>query len=339
MCSLTKLYALGLVLILALSACGGTPSDKSLGADAAVNKFRVAIVISGRVDALGWNNIGFAGLKLLEDELEAEVDYVEIPEGLTSQDAPFQDAATNAFRRFAADGYDFIVGHGGEFVATAQAVAKEFPRSIFAVIAGHGSNNVNLGTLAFRADEMGYLLGVVSALKSNTNKIAYIGGQDLPVMKELAGAFGHGANVTNPSIEVSTHWLANWNDPDGAVKVGRELIQAGYDVLVVNAGGADQAIFELAQAEGVYAKGSGSDRHDAAPDAIVTSAVLRVPRLLFEGATLARLGHWEGRNYTFGLRQNAQDLAPFYGMLTPAQEEVIDSVRAKLMRGEIDASP
>lgn len=243
-------YILGLVLILALAACGGTSSDKSSDTDSGANKFRLALIISGPIDAPGWNNIGVDGLQLVEDELGAEAAYVEIPEDLDPQSAAFQDAATIAFREFAEDGFDFIVGHGGEFVSSAQEVAKQFPRSRFAVIAGFGSNNVNLGTLAFRADEMGYLLGAVGRLKSDTNKIAYIGGQDLPVMLELAAAFERGAEVTNPSIEVSTHWLGNWNDPDAALKLGRELIEAGYDVLAINAGGGGSGNFRIGSSSG-----------------------------------------------------------------------------------------
>ena len=94
----------------------------------------------------------------------------------------------------------------------------------------------------------------------------------------------------------------------------------------------------MAQAQGVYSIGSGTDRYDSAPDAIVTSAVLRVPQLLLEGATLARKGRWEGRHYAFGIQQNAQDLAPFRELLTAAQVQIVDQLRVKLILGEIDPS-
>ncbi len=303
---------------------------KETSSDSTTGTYRVALLINGPIDLGGWNSVGKAGVQLIENELGVQIAYSE-----NVAEADYE----STFRQYAKDGYDFVVGHGDEFVPAANVVAKEFPDTNFAVIGNYGNNNTNLGILAFRAGEMGYLLGTVAAVKSETNKIAYIGGQDLPVMQELATLYERGAKAYNPEIEVSVQWVGDWNNPDQAREIAQGLIGKGFDVLAVNAGGGDWAVFQAAEEAGIYVVASGTDQHESAPAAILTSAVLNVPHLLLEGVTLAQANRWEGGRYTFGIQEATQNLAPFYGLLTPEQEAIITTVKDGILSGVINTAP
>jgi basic membrane protein A len=200
---------------------------KTTSSDPSTGTYRVALLVNGPIDSSGWNSVGQAGVELIKNELGVQITYSE-----NVAEADYE----STFRQYAQEGYDFIVGHGDEFVPAANVVAKEFPNTKFAVIGDYGNNNTNLGVLAFRAGEMGYLLGTVAAVKSETNKIAYIGGQDLPVMEELATLYEQGAKAYKPDIEVSVQWVGDWNDPDHAKEIAQGFIDQGFDVLAVNAG-------------------------------------------------------------------------------------------------------
>jgi basic membrane protein A and related proteins len=56
-------------------------------------------------------------------------------------------------------------------------------------------------------------------------------------------------------------------------------------------------------------------------------------------ATLVQQGRWEGKQYKLGLQDGVQDLAPFYGMLTPDQEQMVQAIRNDIMMGKIDVRP
>lgn len=327
-----------LVLTWFLVACGATGSKITPTPESGkAGTFKVAMLFPGPINDKGWNQSGYEGLKLIEKELGAEVAY--------SASVPEADGE-KLFRQYAQKSFDFLISHGDEYRDAAETVAKDFPRTKFALMSSYAGNNKNVGALAFRSGEVGYLTGVVAGLKTKTKKVAFIGGQAYPVMEEEAILFKRGVLATKLDSTVSIKWLNSWSDADKARKIAQEQVAAGTDVLVVDADRANIGVIQAAaQSKGVYVIGwrhatnEIENRHKLAPKTIVTSVIQQVPMLMLEGATLVQQGRWEGKQYKFGLLEEVQDLAPFYGSLTPEQEAVVDSVKQEIITGKIDVSP
>ncbi|CAN2041848.1 basic membrane protein A and related proteins [Candidatus Magnetomoraceae bacterium gMMP-15] len=294
------------------------------------NPFKVALLLPRVINADGWTRGGYKGLLLIKEKLGAEIAYSEnVPE----------DDFERVFRKYAQDGFDFIIGHGGQFVPAAEIVAEEFPRTKFAVMAKYAGNNKNLGALSMRESEKGYLAGVVAALKTKTNKVAYIGGLSHSAGQAAANFFKHGVQTTNPKVFVEVSWVEGYTDQKRAVQLAQARIRAGFDVLLVNAGEAGLAVHPVAEQAGIYTIGWIDDQYELAPKAVITSLLQNLFVLLVRGAELVHAGRWEGRQYRFGLREGVQFLAPFRGMLTPAQEMHVLSVQKNIIRGKIDLMP
>lgn len=287
---------------------------------------RVAIVLPGSHDDHDWNQSGFDGLQLIAKDLGAHVAYAENVTEARSKDV---------FRRFAREGYDLVIGHGGEYVEEAEIVANEFPRIKFALVALYPGNSRNLGAVRFRETELGYLTGAVAALRSRTNQVAYVGGMPFRHLQEQAAAFALGARSIKPDIQVHTHWLGDWTHVERARAAARDLIASGVDVLSVNAERAGRGVFEEAQASRVFVIGWNLDQYPLAPEAVVTSGIQRIPVVLLEAARLVKQGRWEGKQYRFGLREGAQDLAPFRGMLSDEDVQRVNRLRSDLLSGDI----
>ncbi len=326
-----------LVLTLLLTACGSTDSGAALISPVeAPGAFKVAILLPGPVNDKAWNQSGYEGLKLIEKELGAQVTYIP---------SVLETSAEQIFREYANLGFDFLISHGDEYLTAAEIVAKEFPRTKFAVVSSYAGNNKNFGSLAFRSGEVGYLTGVVAALKTKTNKVAFIGGQKYRIMEEEANLFNRGVKATKPSVTVSIEWLNSWSDKDKARKVALAKLATGADVLVVDADRANLGAIKVAQSKGIYAINwihattAIDEQLKVAPNTIITSVVQQVPMLLLEAATLVQQGRWEGKQYKFGLLEEVQDLASFNGMLTPQQEALVNSVKQNIITGKIDVSP
>jgi basic membrane lipoprotein Med (substrate-binding protein (PBP1-ABC) superfamily) len=316
-----------MVLLMALAGCGGVPTPTPTTVPSA---FKVAMIVPGPIDDQSWSQSGYEGLQLIEKELGAEVAYTANSDGMSEAEVEL------IFREYAKEGYNFIIGHGGEYIEAAEVMAEEFPRTNFAVVAGYPGNNKNLGALSFREGEMAYLVGVVAALKTQTNKVAYIGGEPYMHMQNQADLFERGAKATNPLVVVTVEWVESWTDEEKTRQISEAETMAGVDVLSLNVDKASQAGFEVAEGAGIYAIGWTSDQHELAPNTILTSAIQRVPVLLLEGATLVQLDRWEGKQYKFGLREGAQELAPFYGLLTPEEEERVKAVKEDILTGKIE---
>src|SRR5215208_6699395 len=138
---------------------------------------RVAVLFPGLVDDQSWNQAGFEGLTRLEDE-GAEIAYTERVN---------QSQQVEVFRNYAQQGYDIIVGHGGEYMDAALQVAAEYPDLQFAVTNGNkGADNVTSFTLSYR--DMGLLAGALAGLMTESNKLAYVAGQEIPVALDAADA-------------------------------------------------------------------------------------------------------------------------------------------------------
>lgn len=330
LCALSRCMVL-LALTVAVAACGApgisAPATPSRPPAATL---RVALVLPGTIDDRSWSQAGYEGLSLIERDLGARVAY----------EAGISEASAAAvFERFAATGFDLVIGHGAQFYTAAEAVAARFPRVKFAVVGNFPGNNRNLGAISFRNAENAYLVGVVAALKTRTGRIAYIGGVENSAQIEALEALERGARATNPAVTVTARWVGGWTNREQARRLADEAIREGTDIVVQNADMAGVAVFEAAQAAGIYAIGWAQDQHDLAPQTVLTSAIQRVPVLLREAASLVQLGRWEGKQYQFGLQEGALDLAPSYGLLSEAELAQVDAVREDIITGQVNVRP
>ncbi|MEW5853755.1 MAG: BMP family protein [Myxococcota bacterium] len=315
-------------LLFALApGCRNTSSDAPAPEQVAL---RVALLLPDTPDDHGWSQAGYQGLKRIERELGAEVVYTP---SVTA------DAAEPIIRDYARAGFDFVVGHGGEYIPSMEKVAPEFPQARFAVVGSYPGNNFNLGALSFRDGELGYLCGAVAALRSASGKVAFIGGVPYPHMKEQAVLFERGAKATKPSVSVEVHWLGSWYDEGKAASIARMLIRRGFDVLLADADAAGVGVFREAKAAGVHAIGWAVDQNHLAPESVVTSGIQRVDVLLLNGARLVEQGRWEGKQYKFGLREGAQSLAPFRGLLSDDDAATVQRVEADILAGRVEVTP
>jgi len=221
---------------------------------AGTGDFKVAIVLPRSADDDSWSQSGYEGLQLIAKELKAQVAYtdkVEVP--------PTKDVQ-QVFRQYAADGYDFIIGHGRQFQSAIEAVAKEFPRTKFALVGGYPGNNKNLGALGFRGDEMGYIMGVVAALKTQTHKVGMIGGLPVADVVDVAKLFERGAKAIDPDIQVFINWTNSWTEEEKASQAAKEMVRAGVDAILAYLSETNRAVFAVAAAAGAGAIGYPKDQ-------------------------------------------------------------------------------
>ncbi|MEB3283584.1 MAG: BMP family protein [Lyngbya sp.] len=293
--------------------------------------FKVAILLSGSKADGNWNQGCYEGLLKIEQKYNAQVAYSEY---VTAEQGE------EVIRQYAEEGYDFIIAAGGGYLNAIEKVALEFSRTKFAVIATYPGNNKNLGALSFRAGEVGYLSGVIAAMKTQTNKVAYVAGADYKMPVEAAKLYQRGAKKINPNIEVYTEYLQTWTDGEKAINVTQDLVKKGVDVFTINADEAGVAAIKiLKQNPDVYMIGWIKDMYEFAPDRMITSVLHDFPALLLNASALVQEGRWQGTLYKFGLKEGIYEFAPFRGLLTEEQTQRFNQIREKVVNGEIDITP
>ncbi|MBZ8178821.1 BMP family protein [Oscillatoria salina] len=325
-------FFLAILTLLLVVSCQRSPSDTETSSKVETpSNFQVAMLLSGSKEDESWSQAGYEGLRAIEKNYQAQIAYQEYVSNVDSEEV---------MRKYAREGYDFIIGHSGGYINSAEIVAQEFPRTKFALITTYPGNNHNLGAVGFRSGEVGYLTGLLAAMKTKSNKVAYVVGENYPVYQEEATLFKRGAEATNQSIEVFTKFLGTWTDEEKATKVALDLLAAGVDIFAFNADEAGvAAIKTVTKKEGIYVIGWTKDQYELAPDRILTSVLQDIPQLILNAATLMQQGRWEGKLYKFGLKEKIYDFAPFRGMLTPEEEAAFNTARNRVITGEIEIYP
>jgi basic membrane protein A and related proteins len=287
------------VLLAVLLTCAGcAQSEPPAAGTPTPARFKVALLSPGPVSDAGWNALAYEGLLAIRDQLGAEIAQVQ-----TKTPADFEAG----FRDFARRGFNLVFGHGFEFQDAAAAVAPDFPRTVFITTSGN-TVRPNVAPLRFMLEEATYLEGMLTAMMSKTGKAGAVGGMAIPSVKSTILAYEAGAKAVQPSFEVATSYVGNWDDVGAAKEASLALIQQGADVLFHNADAAGLGVFQAAQDRSVWAFGANKDQNGVAPTVILASAVIDIPRAFVTVARQVKDGTFVAKVEKLGMRDGVVSL-------------------------------
>lgn len=257
------------------------------------NEFRVGLVTPGSIADAAWNSGAYTGLMWVRDSLKVPVSHVEAHTPAEQEEA---------LRTYASQGYALIFGHGFEFQSIAERVSAQFPKAVFIITSGEKVAG-NVAPLIFRLREASYLAGMVAGGMTKTNVIGFVGGIELPPIREAQEAWEAGAKTVNPAVVARSTYLNSFDD----VAAGREatlaLLQAKADMFHHNADQAALGLFQaVKESPTAYAFGANLDQRGLAPGRVPGSAVIDLPRAILTVAREVQSGNFTPKVESFGLR-------------------------------------
>jgi basic membrane protein A len=337
-----KFLALALVMLMFVSAVGCTTADEPAEVEEEPTEaqepetpevseetpLKVAVLLPGPINDMGWNASAYEGLLAVESEFGAEISY---------QENVSQSDMEEVFRNFALAGYDVIFGHGFQFGDTAAIVADAFPDTKFVITSSSTSNGSNLGSVNSGVDQQGFLAGVMAAKLSETGKVGAIGGINIPPITGPIYGFYAGANYINPDIEVTAILTGSFDDVTKAKETARAMIDTGVDVIFANANQAGLGSIEACEDAGIYAIGSNQDQNPLAPDTVVQSVIKSTTRLFTYVVDKVVKGEFEGTFYKLGIDEGAIFLADWHGYdeSMPELKAEMDEIIAGMKDGSV----
>ncbi|WP_028035329.1 BMP family protein [Chelativorans sp. J32] len=296
----------------------------------AQSEFKMGLLVPGSVAEEGWNRIAYEALKRVEKELGAKISYVELHEN----PAAFE----NAFRDYASQGYQVVLGHGFQFQDAALTVAPEFPDTTFLISSSyvHEGNVIGLNT---DASQPFYLMGVIAAKMGKGAGL--VGGIEIPPIKQAFEGFMDGAKSVDPNFPVSTVYIGSFTDATAAKEAALSMISQGSDFVVPNANSAGLGVIQAVREAGT---GIGtfsvySDYTEVAPKNIAGTFVADYGQGIVRIVSGIRDGAVPETNVDFGLKD--EDVIKFTyndGADKPVPEDIrkyVEQVRAKIVAGEI----
>jgi basic membrane protein A and related proteins len=320
------IVALLLTMLLA-SACQPAATPTTAPAAPAA-KHKVAVLFPGVVTDQSWNQWGYEGLTKAKTDCGVDIAYSENVS---------QDAQIETFRNYASQGYDIIIGHGGEYSDAAATVAKQYPNIKFAITNGVTAG-ANVSALKISYRQMGYLAGVLAGYMTKTNYIGMVVGEQIAISNEGFEGYQAGAQSVNKDIKTKLVATGDWADVNKAHEAGLALISEGIDVLFHVLDTADAGLLAAAQDKGVYAIGLYRDSSNLAPKAVIGSSLGSPTTQVYvlacgQDKFLAGQALAMDVNVPNGIGINMTSLTP------PDVQAKVNAVFEKMKSGEIKVTP
>ncbi|MGB2399469.1 MAG: BMP family lipoprotein, partial [Candidatus Puniceispirillaceae bacterium] len=247
-----------------------------------------------------------------------------------------------AMRRMAERGATVILGVG---FAQADAIAKvsaEFPEKQFSIIDVSWLDSPNLRQYAFKEHEGSYLVGVAAAKASKTNKVGFVGGMDIPLIRKFACGYVGGVKSVTGNAEVYQNMTGTtpsaWNDPAKGAELAKSQIDRGADVVYHAAGGTGIGVIQAAADAGKLAIGVDSNQNGLAPGAVLTSMLKRVDVAAYETFKDAMDGNFSSGVKILGIAEGGVDWAEDSNnapLITADIKSAIEAARADILSGKV----
>lgn len=244
-------------------------------------------------------------------------------------------------RRLANRGYSPIVTVGFNMTSSVERVAKDFPNIQFTIIDGV-IDLPNVQSVIFKEHEGSFLVGALASMASKTDKVGFVGGMDIPLIRKFGCGYEQGVKYASPSATVYQNMTgstgAAFNDPTKGSELAKSQFSQGADVIFAAAGGTGIGVYQAAKDEGKLAIGVDSNQNHIQPGSMLTSMVKRVDEAAFKTYQDAAAGTWEPGLVVLGLADGGVDWAldeHNANLITAEMKAKLDDIRAKIVSGEI----
>ena len=212
-----------------------------------------------------------------------------------------------ALRRFARDGFDPVIAVGFAQASALEKVAKEFPNIRFTII-DMVVALPNVRSVVFKEHEGSFLVGVLAGLASKSNKVGFIGGMDIPLIRKFACGYVQGVKYAKKDAEVFQNMTGTtasaWNDPVKGGELAKSQIDRGADVVYHAAGGTGVGVLQAAADGGALGIGVDSNQNGLHPGKVLTSMLKRVDNASYAAFMDSHKNTWKPGIQVMGLAED-----------------------------------
>lgn len=334
-----------------LGACGAKDDDNAAkdndnasGDGNTEEAFSVAMVTDvGGVDDKSFNQSAWEGVQAYGKEHGLEkgdggFDYLQ-----SKSDADYDANLNSLVRR----DFNLIFGIGYMMEDAMAAIADENPDGQFAIIDAEVPAD-NVVSVLFKEQEGAFLAGVAAAKMSQSGKIGFVGGVDIPVINRFEAGFIEGAKAVNPDIIIEDKYTGAFDKADVGKITASSMYSSGVDVIFHAAGGTGNGVFSEAKERkkkdpdaNIWVIGVDADQYeegkvDEETNVTLTSMLKGVNTAVVDISNRAKNGDFPGgETLVYGLAEDGVKLADSRGAIPEDVQAVIDEYKEKIAKGEI----
>ena len=338
-----------------LAACGEDDKEKDTSNNNASSDsnseesgdFSIAMVTDvGGVDDKSFNQSAWEGVQQFGADNglsrgDGGFDYLQ-----SQSDADYNTNLNNLLRR----DFDLVFGVGFMMGDAITEVASENPDNMLALIDSE-VDAPNVANILFKEQEGAFLAGVVAASMSETGKIGFVGGVDIPVINRFHAGFVEGAQAINPDIEIQVNYTGAFDDASKGKIAANAMYSSGVDIIFHAAGATGNGVFSEAKERkakdanaNVWVIGVDADQYaegqvDSSTNVTLTSMLKGVNNAVVDISTKAKNGEFPGGTTTvYGLAEDGVGLADSRGAIPQDVLDKVEEYKEKIASGEIKVS-
>ena len=334
-----RLTAIALVTALALVAagCGSKKSSSGSTTTTSTSSFKVGLSTdTGGLNDKSFNHLAYVGLQRAQKQLGVQTRVVTA--------ASSSDYIPN-LTALARQGYDLVIGVGFTEIDAMKAVAKQFPKTHFAIVDVSNADEgglKNVEGLLFKEQEAGYLAGYAAGLAAKERggkAVSSVGGQKQPPVDRYIAGFQAGAKAAFPGVQTLNGYSQDFEKLALCKEVALNQIADGSVVVFQVAGGCGLGALDAAKEKGVWGVGVDADQGYLG-SYVLTSALKRVDTAVFDSIKDAKDDKFKGgTDAVYGLDVDGVGIGKFSSKAPQGIASKVGQVKQQIADGKIKDIP
>lgn len=218
-------------------------------------------------------------------------------------------------------------------------VAQQFPDQRYAIIDAVVPQP-NVVSVTFKEEDGSFLAGALAAMVSKDHHIAFIGGQDIPLIRKFETGYRAGAEEIDPSEQVDVKYAGSFDDVAAGKELATLLFNDGADIIYMAAGKVGLGAIDAVKSRpaGYYIIGVDNNQDALAPGKVLTSMVKHVDVAVYDVAK----GYLDRKplkgHVVLGLKDGGISLTDFRytsAAVTPRMRARLAALRKAIIDGRI----
>jgi basic membrane protein A and related proteins len=290
----------------------------------------------GGLNDRSFNHLAFVGLQRAGTQLGVQTRVVE-------SKSP-ADYIPN-LSALAKQGYDLVIGVGFTEIQAMEAVAKQFPKTHFAIVDVSNADEgklKNVEGLLFKEQEAGYLAGYAAGLAAKAKggkAVSSVGGQKQPPVDRYIAGYQAGAKAAFPGVQLINGYSQDFANQAKCKEVALNQIASGSVVVFQVAGGCGLGALDAAKEKNFGGVGVDADQAYLGTY-VLTSALKRVDTAVFDSIRDAKTGKFKGgQDAVYGIKDAGVGIGKFSTQAPKGIAAKVAAVKQQIVSGKITNIP
>jgi basic membrane protein A len=315
-----------------------TPPQTTTGSQGtSKGSFKVGLSTDiGGLNDRSFNHLAFVGLTRAGQQLGVQTRVVE-------SKSP-ADYIPN-LSALAKQGYKLVIGVGFTEIQAMEAVAKNFPKTHFAIVDVSNADEgklKNVEGLLFKEQEAGYLAGYAAGLAAKArggSAVSSVGGQKQPPVDRYIAGYQAGAKAAFPGVKLINGYSQDFANQAKCKEVALNQIAGGSVVVFQVAGGCGLGALDAAKEKNVWGVGVDADQAFLGTY-VLTSALKRVDTAVFDSIRDAKNGSFKGgEDAVYGIKDEGVGIGKFSTKAPKGIAAKVAAVKQQIINGKISDIP